>query len=298
MYAFPKITKTVMIILIANAVGFLFSIFMPKVMIAFFGLSFQPDPFYILSLSWKVFTYQVVGRTNIVGLLFFALFMWWVGSRLEEAWGTKVFVMFYLIVSAVSGILSLLVLNIFGINFVYGSTGITFAIIGVFAYLQPNLPFYIFGIFPVKVKWLLLVSIILTLAGGTPMSIVYFLTLQLITGLVAVIFMFIVFPLPSWLAPVMGGLKRSVENLKTKFSQPKKVKRNFKVYSTYSEDKAKATYDKPEIIEDDQEEENEDDIQREVDRILDKISKYGRDSLTKKEKDFLDNASKNYNSNK
>lgn len=295
MYAFPKITKTVMIILIANAVGFLLSLFMPKVMYAIFGLSFFPDPYSILSLAWKAFTYQIVGRTNVIGLLFFGLFMWWVGSRLEEAWGTKIFVAFYLVVSAVSGLLSLAVVNLFGINMVYGSTGITFAVIAVFAYLQPNLQFYIFGIFPVKVKWLLLVSIILTLVGGTPISIAYFLTLQVISGLVAVIFMFIVFPLPSWLEPIMGGLKDKVENLKTRLSKPKKVNRDFKVYSSYTEDRATATYDEPEIVEDENDEEY---IQREVDRILDKISKYGRDSLTKKEKKFLDDTSRNYNSNK
>ena len=42
---------------------------------------------------------------------------------------------------------------------------------------------------------------------------------------------------------------------------------------------------------------NEEAVKEEVDRILDKISKYGIDTLTKKEKEFLDKAGKQNENN-
>ena len=95
MYAFPKITKAVKTILIIHGIGFLMSIFSPYVMGNFFSLS-TSNAFYPFSLVWSIFTYPIVNG-DIVLLLFFGLFMWWVGSRLEDSWGTKLFTIFYYI---------------------------------------------------------------------------------------------------------------------------------------------------------------------------------------------------------
>ncbi len=299
MYSFPRMTKAVLGILIAHAVGFLLSIFAQKLSLEYFALYIDFSAFGLISLFWRVFTYQIVNfGTNIINLLFFGLFMWWVGSSLESAWGTKKFVTFYLVTSAVSGLISLFFLSLIGQPIVFGTSGITFSIIAVYAYFAPNLQFYIFGIFPIKVKWLLLISIVLTLVGGSPIAILYNLIIQLVTALVAVVFMFIAFPLPEWIEPALGKLKDKVENIKSRTSRSNR-NRHFSVYkntnysSKYDEDEkeeeekpAQKTYS------------NEEWEKNEVDRILDKISKYGIDTLTKKEKDFLDKVGKEYKSYK
>jgi membrane associated rhomboid family serine protease len=293
MYAFPKITKAIKVILIVHAVGFLLSIFAGDFVVTNFALIDTGGAFSFISFIWKIFTYTFVGSSNIIGLLFFALFMWWVGSRLEEAWGTKLFVAFYLTVIGVSGLLTYLIVSATGIYIlglpipiVYGTVGFTFSIIAIYAYIAPNLQFYIFGIFPVKVKWLLLVSIILTLFSGNPTHILYSLILQIITALVAVIFVFITQPLPTWIMPYAKGLKNWVESKKDSFKS-RKENRNFKVYTNENFSKEDAI-----DVEEEKNMTNEEAVKEEVDRILDKISKYGIDTLTKKEKEFLDKAGK------
>lgn len=296
MYAFPKITNAIKIILIVHGIGFLFSIFMPETMRIVFGLGSQSDPILYITFIWKIFTYPIVGHTNIIGLLFFALFMWWVGSRLEESWGTKLFVTFYLVTISVSGLLILPLISLIGdpqLSSLYGTTGLTFAIIAVYAYIAPNLQFYIFGIFPMKVKWLLLISIILTFASGAQAGasagsvILYNLIIQIITGLVAVTFVFINFSLPTWIIPYAKGAKDWVEKTKTSLKN-RTSRKNFTVYTNNQYNKSQQ--DKSNI-------ENEESVESEVDRILDKISKYGIDTLTKKEKEFLDKAGEQYKAN-
>ncbi|MFW5800076.1 MAG: rhomboid family intramembrane serine protease [Spirochaetota bacterium] len=301
MYAFPKITKAIKIILIIHAVGFLLSLF-TDIMPYLFGLNIIGGDFFaFVSIIWQIFTYPIVGSTHIFSLLLFALFMWWVGSRLEEMMGTKVFLIFYLTTIAVGGLLSFIVLSIFTTTAIIGIVGITFAIIAVYAYLAPNLSFYIFGIFPIKVKYLLLISIIITLAGGQPYAILYRLILQIFTGLAAVSFMFVMFPLPTWLVQFQTAkdIKDKVEDIKQNIS--KKRKRNFTVYTNPKEqqkyyDKKNNQYEKDTST--DEEQRDEEWKKEEVDRLLDKISHYGVDALTKKEKKFLDEYGKDYKDNK
>lgn len=282
-----KLTQAVKVILLIHGVGLLLSIFAPMFTEAYLSLS-TGNLLYPVSIIWTAFTYQLVGNSSVIGVLFFALFMWWVGSRLEEAWGTKTFVKFYLTVTVIGGLVSFLILSLLNIGIVAGSFGLTFSIIAVFAYMMPNTKFYIFGIFPIKVKFLLLISIVLTLLAGNPTMILFSLIIQVVSGITAVIFMFIVFPLPEWLQPHAQGLKDWVE--KRKKNDKYNMKREkFTVYT--NNDKL---HENARDIDADDEVNEEERIKEEVDRILDKISKYGIDALTKKEKKFLDEYGKKY----
>ncbi len=297
MFALPKLTKAVKYILIAQAVGLIMSLIAPGSMIYYFsintGLEIQGlgGFFEIISLVWQIFTYPLVypaGSISLINLLFFGLFMYFVGCRLEESWGTRIFVIFYLSVIAISGLVSFLILSLFGFPLVFGISGITFSIIAVYAWFAPNLQFFIFGLFPVKVKWLLLVAIILAVFGWP-----YSFVLQISAGLVAILFVFIKFPLPSWVAPYAKGLKDWVDDMKYKFKSGNR-RNKFKVFTNKKHYHKNAT--DAEIIDEEDEENNEYDKKQEVDRILDKISKYGIDTLTKKEKEFLDKVGKDYKS--
>ncbi len=298
MFALPKLTKAVKYILIAQGIGLLLSLISPTYnMVYYFSINTGifdfaglGSFFNYISLIWQIFTYPLVypaGSISLINLLFFGLFMYFVGCRLEESWGTKIFVMFYLTVVGVSGLISYLILSLFGIPFLYGISGITFSIIAVYAWFAPNLQFFIFGLFPVKVKWLLLVAIILAIFSW-PIGFV----MEISAGLVAVIFVFIMFPIPAWVAPYTKGLKTWVEDIKYKFKSGNR-KRQFQVFTNkkyYNNNASDA-----EIVDEKDKENNEYEVKQEVDRILDKISKYGIDTLTKKEKKFLDSVGKDYN---
>ncbi len=274
----PKISKTIIVILIIHTVFFVLSVFVREIG-NIFALYFLDTPASNITLLYRIFSYPLVyihaGGDSLLGFMLFALFMWWVGTALEREWGSKLFILFYVITIVVSGILCLLLLNLIGIPFpIMGTSGITFAIIAVFAFINPNSRFYLFGIFPVKVKWLLLISLVLTFLIPSPLYIVYSLAIQLITGLCAVVFHMSVFPLPLWLEARVQGFK---EDRKSK--EFKKKRRRFTVYKN---PKYENGIKSPNRLED---EEIRKMANREIDKILDKIKKKSDASSDKEEKD-------------
>ncbi|MBN1699317.1 MAG: rhomboid family intramembrane serine protease [Spirochaetales bacterium] len=292
-YQLPKITRTVTVILIIHAVFFLLSLVIPRIIFGYFGLYWSDMPVFNLTLVYRIFTYPfVLFRVEIFGLLFFALFMWWVGSGLERSWGTRQFITFYCVTVSVSGLLCLPVIHLTGVHMGYiaGTIGITFSIIAVYAYLTPNTPFYVFGIFPIKVKWLLLVSLLFIIMEPTPSSMLYHLIIQLVTGLVAVMYVFFTQPIPVWVRPVLGGVKKGLRRIKSdiRYKLGKKKITFYRYRSPEEEepDSPAGSSSNDETFE-----------QKEVNRILDKISREGLDALTKEEKQFLDIVSENMRNN-
>jgi hypothetical protein len=290
-YRMPPLTQIVKIILILYGIFFFLFLFFPGIT-HYFALSFQETAFANLSLLYRVFTYTLINSNNIISLIFFGLFMWWVGGRLEESWGRETFISFFLMTVSVSGFICLLIFHFTGLfPGVFSSAGITFGIIAVFAYLTPNSPFYFFGIFPIKVKWLLVISLILTFSDPSPVMILYHLILQLITGLVAVAFVFIKFPLPTWATPYLGSLKNSIEKMKINFLYNKR-KNTFTIYRPPSQEEDSAADSGSGSAS----EEETARTRKQIDALLDKIRTRGINSLTRKERKFLDKHSANYQS--
>ena len=55
-------------------------------------------------LPWTLATWAVVPDTDIFGIIFGGLWLWWIGSSLERAWGTRRFAEFLLATTATTGI--------------------------------------------------------------------------------------------------------------------------------------------------------------------------------------------------
>lgn len=268
---FPKISRVIIIILVIHSVFFVLSVILREI-VNTLSLYFLDTPEANISLLYRILTYPLVyihtGGENLFGFMLFALFMWWVGSALEREWGSKLFVLFYLITIGISGIVCLILLNLLGITFpIMGTSGITFAIIAVFAYKNPNSRFHVFGIFPIKVKWLLLVSLVLTFLIPSPLYIVYSLLIQLITGLTAVIFCRIVFPLPLWLESRVQHLNETKEN--------REFNKKRKRFTVYKNPKYKT---KAKSLDKHTEEEIRRMANKEIDKILDNIKKKSESS--------------------
>lgn len=110
-------------------------------------LAFTPAR--ILTRPWGLLTYLFVHGgfwhlfVNMLGLFFF-------GPPLEERWGSREFLKYYLICGLGGALMSFLFVS-------YPIVGASAAIYGVmlaFALNWPDAPIYIWGIFPVKAKWL------------------------------------------------------------------------------------------------------------------------------------------------
>lgn len=154
------VTPWVKRLLIANAVAFL-------IVLAFRGLIpylvFTPAK--AIPLFWTIGTYMFV-HLGLFHLLFNMLALFFFGPPLEERWGSREFLKFYFIAGAGGAILSLP----FPYQSIAGASGAVYGIMVAFALFWPDNQIYIWGIFPVKAKWLVAVlvglSLFYTVSGG------------------------------------------------------------------------------------------------------------------------------------
>jgi membrane associated rhomboid family serine protease len=96
----------------------------------------------------------------------FALFMF--GRVLENVWGPKRFLFFYLASGLGAALVHLLMQQIQGGDAkAVGASGAVMGVLAAFAYLFPNTLLYIIPIpFPVKAKWVVLGYVLIDLFGG------------------------------------------------------------------------------------------------------------------------------------
>jgi membrane associated rhomboid family serine protease len=261
------LTPWVKRLLIANSVVFLLT--------WAFGLerslAFVPAEF--LSRPWTVLTCMFV-HANFFHLLFNMLGLLFFGPVLEDRWGSREFIKFYLLCGFAGGLFSLLFPHI-------GIVGASAAIYGVlvaFAMYWPDNPIYIWGIFPIKAKWLVTfmvaLSVFYTVSGGQS-GVAHLAHL----GGAAAAFLYIRSPFapPEW-GNVYGSPKRKKRRWWSFLDR-----RRLKVETTPAQTKAPArpAGRQPE----------------EIDVILDKISAGGIGSLTADERRLLEEASRRFRSN-
>lgn len=103
---------------------------------------------------WRLASFTLVPPNAKWYFIAFALYvLYFLGSALEQEWGTLRLNLFLLTGWALTVAVSCLVpTSVVGNGFIGGS------IFLAFAYLNPNYTFYIFFILPVKVKWLALLT--------------------------------------------------------------------------------------------------------------------------------------------
>jgi membrane associated rhomboid family serine protease len=222
-------------------------------------------------LVTSIFTHEQFGH-----LLFNMLFLYFSGRFFEQYFSRRKLWLTYLFGGIAGGLLELMANNLFpalqGTNVVIlGASGSIMAIFTALAFYQPNLQVSLFGIFPIRIYFLAIFFLFKDLINiGTDDQIAHFAHLGgALFGLLSI----------QNLHSSKNILVR-IENFIARFSR--KVQGEKKGKSTRSRFKT-------------DEEFNSEKRQKQVkmDQILDKISKSGYDSLSKAEKDFLFNQSKN-----
>ncbi len=224
---------------------------------------------------WRLVTYSFChSRQDLLHILFNMLFVWWFGRVLEDMYGSREFLLFYLTAALVAG-LSFVGLHLFvhDLRPAIGASGAVMAIVMVYALYYPRQRIYLWALFPIEIRWLVLAYVVFdgwpvlqSLAGGQ------------MTGGVAH-------------AAHLGGLafgfayKRYGWRLEDvwsrvrfprgfRFSLPK---RRFRVVHPPDDDYPP-------------------DFDEQVDRVLKKIHDFGEASLTDEERELLKKASRRYRS--
>tara|TARA_R110002050_G_scaffold80768_1_gene172702 strand:- start:5104 stop:5961 length:858 start_codon:yes stop_codon:yes gene_type:complete len=263
-------------VIIVNAVVFVFLNIIEAVspndtynsVIRFLGLSADFGTYY-----WRIWTYFTYMFTHVGfnHLFFNMLLLYMIGRIFSDLYGAKRFLETYLLAGLFAGILymlsSLIIPSVSTQGYLIGASGAVMGVIVAIGFLQPNYMVQLFT-FRVSLKYVVLTAFILSsvlyLDKNTGGKIAHF-------GGAAYGYLFAYY-LPKGL-DINQFFIRIFESFKQLFTRKSKIKVVHK----------NKNYTKPKTSQQDQ---------NEVDKILDKISKSGYDSLSKAEKEFLFNFGK------
>lgn len=285
----PLVVKNLLII---NGIFFLATITMDSVwhvdLAKYFGLhyigasDFRPYQFVTYMFMHGSFTH-----------LFFNMFaLWMFGNAIENTWGSKRFLIYYMVCGIGAGLVQELVQYIqYADAFVgydrvrisanqvvavadylnmlttVGASGAVYGILLAFGMTWPNSRIYIYFAIPIKAKWFVIIYGLLELFSGFRGvdNVAHFAHLGgMIFGLILILY---------W--------RKDEFKWTSKFRIRKNNNYDSDDFQSYSRPKSDAQYNQERA-------EN----QKKIDEILDKISKNGYESLTKEEKDFLFKQSK------
>ena len=235
-----------------------------------------------LTRPWTLITYMFAhSMWDIFHILFNMLVLYWFGRLFVEYLGSDKLIALYLLGGITGGISFLIIYNLnlqlFGNAGMVGASGAIYAIVVGTAVLLPNYTFYLLFFGPVRIKYIALFYVILSLLyvrqgvnlggniahlGGALIGAIYIKQLQ---------------------AGVNWGswITSTIDWFKDLFRPKPKVKVSYRgEQSRPKRSSSSPKQSSPKTSQD------------EIDAILDKISDGGYESLTKEEKEKLFNASK------
>jgi len=232
----------------------------------------------LLLKPWTVITYMFLHK-DFLHILFNMLWLFWFGKIFLEYLDQKKLVGIYLLGGLSGAILYIATFNIFPVfkpvleqSVALGASASILAIVVAISSYVPNHTIYLIFIGPVKLRWIALVTIVLDIisipvsnSGGH------------IAHIGGALFGYLYIVQYRRGTDIAKGLNRLLDYIFSLFKKRKKIK------ITYSNPANDLEYNKNKIYR-----------QEEIDKILDKISKSGYDSLNKSEKETLfKNSNKN-----
>ncbi len=222
---------------------------------ALFGL--VPVLVFSRLMIWQLITYLFV-HFGLWHLVLNMLMLWMFGSVIENRWGSKRFLYYYLFTGIGAGLCSI----IFAYNSgtpVVGASGAIFGLLVAYAMMFPDSVILLFFIFPMKMRYAAMVLAGINLLGA----------LSNPGGGIA------------YIAHLGGGLFGYL------YLKNEKIRLILSRYSLlHIKDSLKTKQAQKKRIKDEYTDEQ-------IDRILDKISAQGMESLTEKEKNILIEKSRN-----
>ena len=270
-YGDSVLTPWVKRLLIAN--GAIFLLMWITGSAAFFVEWFAFRPSRILTRPWGALTYMFL-HAGFWHVFINMLMLFFFGAPLERRWGSREFVKFYLLCGLGGVVLSFF----FQSSSIIGASAAVYGLMLAFAMTWPDAPIYIWGIFPVKAKWLaafLFVVSTLSAFGGGGGGVAHFAHLGgLVTGFV---YLKNDWQVPAWLRARNKGRRRPGPGRRAGSGQESGRRRSSAAGSARPPGWRSA---------------DEEALLDEVDAILDKISRSGMESLTRKELELLNEVSR------
>ena len=149
-YAIPNLPKYIIILYV---IGAALELFVPGAYAAFLAL----NPYQILhGQVWRLVTFLLCPPTNsILFLIFVMLFYYYVSQALEQSWGSFRFDL-YILTGVIGTIIAAFLLYAFsGSPLIYMDTGyLNLSIFLAYAAMYPNQVVLLYGLIPIRVKWL------------------------------------------------------------------------------------------------------------------------------------------------
>lgn len=103
---------------------------------------------------WQLFTYLFI-HGGILHIFFNMFILWMFGKDLENEWGKNDFLFFYFLCGIGSGLITVL-FSIKSIIPIVGASGAIYGLLVAYGYTYPNRQVYLYGLFPIKVKYVVL----------------------------------------------------------------------------------------------------------------------------------------------
>ncbi len=232
----------------------------------------QPYNFQI----WQLITYQFM-HGGFSHILFNMFMLWMFGMEIENIWGSKKFLIFYIICGIGAGLFQSVLPILLSLDSAptVGASGSVFGVMIAFAMFFPDRYIFLYFLLPIKAKYLVAFLVVIEFLSVGNMSFVAHLAHigGAVTG-----FLFVLFDKQyNFNFDKLFNSNRSKRNVNYNFRRP--------INNNYPNVEEAEFYD---IHKNDEEEVT----QEEIDRILDKISQSGYNNLTDREKRILFNASK------
>jgi len=286
---FPPVIKT---LLVSNGIVFLVLYFLGRFEVDGIPLMRIIDRVFALNPLgngfgvWQLFTYMFM-HNGLIHIFFNMLMLWMFGMELENTWGSRRFLTYYIVCGIGAGVANLIFAPMFSVAApTVGASGAVFGLLIAFGMLFPDRPVFMFPIFfPIKAKFLIAILIfieILAVTGSESDTIAHFAHL----GGAAVGYIMILidkrrYPLQKLIERIRHRPRMHVYSPGSDFNSDASVKDA--EYSDIHAEKKSTLKDEGRIT------------QERIDQILDKISKGGYQNLTEDEKRILFDASKKLN---
>jgi membrane associated rhomboid family serine protease len=149
-------------LLVANLIAYLLksTLFWAPRFLALFGFS----PFAVWGRPWTLVTYQFV-HASILHLAFNLVALYFFGPPVEARLGGRRFIGFYILCGIGGAILSALLVPLFGDQLVVGASGAVLGVAVAFAWYWPDAPVQVFPFpEPFAAKWLVTFTVAISLA--------------------------------------------------------------------------------------------------------------------------------------
>ena len=204
---------------------------------------------------WQLFTYLFI-HGGIFHIFFNMFVLWMFGKDLESQWGKMEFLLFYFVCGIGAGLITVL-FSVNSIVPIVGASGAIYGLLLAYGFTYPNQMVYLYGLVPIKVKYMVLglgaIAFFASLsASQSNVSHITHLS-GMVIGLI-----FIYFNI-NWKVIKLWYIRMRLKGL---IQQPAK------------QDNEEAQ------------------MKKQVDKILDKLNDSGWDSLTEQEENYLTQASK------